>query len=160
MIDPKGTDGQDGEFRMRWSSLLAVIVLGGSLAGLLGGCATDVGPSEAELKARWEAENIYPEGYRRDLLAFMRTYLNDPEYVRAAQVSRPLRKTVGPGERFVACVRYRERKGGGKYGAPKDGVATYVSGKLDRFFDGAPEVKALCKEVVLEPFPELEKLKR
>ena len=47
----------------------------------LGGCATDVGPSAAELKARWEAQNVFPQNYKNDLLAFMRTYLNDPEHV-------------------------------------------------------------------------------
>lgn len=141
---------------MRWVALLAVLAIGGAL----GGCATSTEPSAAELKARWEAQNIYPQNYKTDLLAFLRTYLNNPENIRAAQVSQPRLKSVGPGERYVACVRYRERKDGGKYSAPKDGVATYVSGKLDRFFDAAPEVKALCGEAVLEPFPELEKLKR
>ncbi len=140
---------------MRWLMLLAMLAVGS-----LGGCATDVGPSAAELKARWDAENVYPQSYKNDLLAFMRTYLNDPEHVRAAMVSLPQLKTVGPGDRYVACVRYRTRKDDGKYGAPKDGAATYVSAKLDRFFDAAPEIRALCKDVVLEPFPELEKLKR
>lgn len=141
---------------MRWLALAAVLALGGAL----GGCATEVGPSAAELKARWEAENIYPQNYKADLLAFLRTYLNDPEHVRAPQVSQPVRKTVGPGERYVACVRYQTRGVSGKYGAPKDGVATYVSGRLDRFLDSAPQVKALCADVALEPFPELETLKR
>jgi hypothetical protein len=141
---------------MRWLALLAVLALGGAL----GGCATEVGPSMAELKARWEAENIYPEAYKSDLLAFLRTYLNDPEHVRAAAVSKPQRKTVGPGERYVACVRYQPRMDDGKYDAPKQGAATYVSGKLDRFFDNAVELRALCKDAVLEPFPELEKLRR
>jgi len=145
---------------MRGRTLPAAFALAGLLGISLAGCASDGSPSAAELKARWEAENIYPETYKRDLLAFLRTYLNDPEHVRAAQASQPLRKTMGPGERFVVCVRYSERKGSGKY-ASKDGIATYVSGKLDRFFDVPPEeVKSLCKDVPLEPFPELEKLKR
>jgi len=67
---------------------------------------------------------------------------------------------MGPGERFVVCVRFSERKTTGKY-ASKDGIATYVSGKLDLFFDVPPdEVKSLCKDVPLAPFPELEKLTR
>ena len=138
---------------MRW---LAILLLGGSL----GGCATDVGPSEAELKARWEAENIYPQAYKRDLLAFLRTYLNDPGHIREAQVSQPQRKALGPGERYIVCVRYRTRKDDGKYGQPKGGAASYVSGKLDRFFDTPAELVALCKDVALEPFSEMEKLSR
>lgn len=145
---------------MRRFAQMAVLALGCSLAGLLGGCATDVGPSNAELKARWEAQNIYPQTYKRDLLAFLRTYLNDPEHVRAAQVSQPLRKTVGAGERYIVCVRYRARKTDGQYGPPKVGAATYVSAKLDRFFDQPAELSSLCKDVAFEPFPEMEKLTR
>lgn len=127
---------------------------------LLGGCSHDVGPTEAELKARWEAENVYPQSYKADLLAFLRTYLNDPTHVRAAMVTQPQRKPMGLGERYVVCVRYRARKDGGQYAAPKEGAATYVSGKLDRFFDAAAELRVLCKDAAYEPFPELEKLTR
>ena len=145
---------------MKLLPFAAMSILGGLLGLSLGGCASDVGPSAAELKARWEAQNVYPDGYKRDLLAFMRTYLNDPTRIRGAVVSRPELKSVGQGERFVACVRYTERKDNGTYGAPKDGAATFVSNKLDRFFDGEREVKALCKDAALEPFPEMEKVTR
>ena len=132
-----------------------------ALAALaLGACASnDVGPTPAELKARWESENVYPEGYKRDLLAFLRTYLNEPSGIRGAAVSAPHRKDVGPGERFVVCVRYNERKDG-RYAGSKDGVAVFVSGKLDRFFDVPREVREVCKDVAFAPFPELEALKR
>jgi hypothetical protein len=130
-----------------------------ALVGILGGCASDVGPSKAELKARWEAENVYPQGYRRDLLAFLRTYLNEPSGVRGAAVSAPVLKDVGPGERYMTCVRYNERKDG-RYPGPKDGVAVYVSGKLDRFFDAPREVQPFCKDAAFAPFPELETLTR
>jgi hypothetical protein len=146
--------------RMQRMLSISMLVAGAILGIALAGCAKDVGPTAEELKARWEAQNVYPQGYKSDILAFMRTYLNDPAHIRGAAASRPERKSVGQGERFVSCVRYRERKDGGAYGAPKDGAATFVSGKLDRFFDTGPEVKALCKDAVLEPFPELEKLSR
>jgi len=126
----------------------------------LGGCASDVGPTAAELKANWEAQNIYPEGFKRDLLAFLRTYLNDPSRIRGAAVSQPQRKQLGPGERYVTCVRYTARKSDGSYAASKDGAATYVSGKLDRFFDEPKDVRELCKDAAYGPFPELEALKR
>jgi hypothetical protein len=130
-------------------------------AAALGGCASnDVGPSAAELKANWEAQNVYPQGYKNDLLAFLRTYLNDPTHVRNAMVSPPARKTIGAGERYVACVRYTARDSDGKYMAPKEGAAVYVSAKLDRFIDVAKEVREVCKDAALAPFPELEKLTR
>lgn len=132
-----------------------------SMAALaLGGCATQVGPSPAELQANWEAQNVFPQGYKNDLLAFMRTYLNDPSHVRGAAVAQPVLKNFGPGQRYMACVRYNERKSDGKYAGAKDGVAMYVSGKLDRFFDEPRQVRELCKDAVLAPFPELEKLSR
>ncbi len=137
---------------MRWLAFAPAL--------LLAGCASDVGPTPAELKARWEAQNVYPENYKQDLLAFMRTYLNDPARVREAAISQPERKPLGEGERFVVCVRYKERKDGGAMSPSKEGAATFVSNKLDRFFDGAPEVKALCKDATLSPFPEMEKITR
>ncbi len=137
--------------RMRW------LIVGAAL--VVAGCTSDdVGPSPAELQARWDAQNIAPQNYKNDLLAFLRTYLNEPVGVRNAQASKPLLKKVGPGDRFIVCVRYRERKSGNTYAPPKDGAATFVSGKLDRFLDTPLEVAALCKDVPLEPFPELEKL--
>ena len=137
---------------MRWLVLLAVL--------LVGGCETEVGPSQAELKAQWEQQNVFPQNYKADLMAFLHTYLNDPTHIRGATVSQPQRNNVGPGERYVACVRYNARKSDGQYAGSKDGVAIYVSGKLDRFFDGRMEVKELCKDAVYAPFPELETLTR
>ncbi len=140
-----------------WVLVIAAVA---ALAFGLGGCASDdVGPSKAELKGRWDAENVYPQGYRRDLLAFLRTYLNEPSGVRGAAVSAPALKDVGPGERYIACVRYNERKDG-RYAGPKTGVAVYVAGKLDRFFDTPQEVMPFCKDAAFTPFPELEALTR
>ncbi len=137
---------------MRWLALVAVL--------LVGGCATDVGPSPAELKAQWDAQNVFPQNYKTDLMAFLRTYLNDPTHIRSAAVSQPQLKNVGPGERYIACVHYNARKENGQYAGTKTGVATYVSGKLDRFFDGPNEVREICKDAVYAPFPELETLTR
>ena len=102
----------------------------------------------------------YPQGYRQDLLAFLRTYLNDPSHVRSASVSQPQLKYIGPGDRYVACVRYNARNSDGKYVGSKDGAAIYVAGKLDRFIDTPKDVRELCKEVAFVPFPELERLTR
>ena len=145
---------------MRVRPLMTLLVLAAPLGVSLTGCAGDVGPTAAARKARWEAQNIYPAEYKRDLLAFMRTYLNDPSRVRGASASKPDLKSVGQGERFVVCVRYRERKDGGALGPPRDGAATFVSAKLDRYFETAPEVKVLCTDAKFEPFPEMETITR
>ena len=109
------------------------------------------------------AEEIKPLGLteqeKADLVAFMRTYLNDPQHVRSALATKPALKSLGDDDRqrFVVCVRYRERKSDGSYGSPKDGFATFVLGKLDRYVDALKEVVAVCKDPQFEPFPELEK---
>jgi len=139
-------------------SLMLLMV---TLAALpLAGCATDVGPSPSELKTQWDAQNVYPKNYQQDLLAFLRTYLNDPSHVRGAAVTSPQLKYVGPGERYVGCVRYNARNNDGKYLGSKDGAAIYVSGKLDRFLDTPKDVRELCKDMTFAPFPELERLTR
>jgi len=141
---------------MRGATLLALIGV-----GLLGGCATpDLGPTPAELKARWDAQNVYPQGYKADLIAFLRTYLNDPTHVRGAVVAQPVLKDVGPGQRYVVCLRYNARDMDGKYTGLKNGAAIYVSAKLERFVDTKREVETLCKDAVYAPFPELAALTR
>src|ERR1700692_4229950 len=139
---------------MRW------LVVCGALA--LAGCARDIGPTPTELKQTWESQNVYPASYKVDLLAFLRTYLNDPTRVRNASVTQPQLKQLGPDERerYVACVRYTARNTDGKYTAPKEGAATFVSGKLDRYLDIPMQVRELCKDAAFAPFFELEKLTR
>lgn len=151
------------------------------LAGLcLAGCTTNLGPTQAELRAKWDAQNVVPQNYKADLLAYFRTYLNNPEGVRGAAVSAPFLKEVGPGERYVVCVRFNARDTRGKYLGPKEALAVYVAGKLDRFAELArPRNEAtaeqlaaeaaaesprapreLCKDASFAPFPELEALRR
>ena len=136
---------------MRWLALLALLVAGG--------CTTDVGPSPAELEAQWNAQNVVPQNYKQDLLAFLRTYLNDPTHVRGGEISQPVLKTVGPGQRYVACLRYNAREVHGKYAGVKTGAAVYVSGKLDRLLDGK-QAQPYCTDAAYAPFPELAQLKR
>ena len=143
---------------------VAAIVAAGCVlaAGLvLAGCASDdVGPSPAELRAQWDAQNVFPQTYKAGLLDFLRTYLNDPRHIRDGGVSQPVLMDVGPGKRFVVCVRYNARDDHGHYEGAKIGAATYVSGKLDRFIAPGPQAKAMCKHATFAPFPELAKLAR
>ncbi|MCK9915899.1 hypothetical protein MXD81_42775 [Microbacteriaceae bacterium K1510] len=127
----------------------------------LSGCASDnLELTPSDLKARWDAQNVMPANYKADLLAYLRTYLNDPTHVRSASVTAPFLKQVGPGDRYIVCVRYNARNTDGKYMGSKDGAAVYVSGKLDRFDDSQRDVREMCKDAAFGPFPELEKLTR
>ena len=107
-----------------------------------------------------------PANYKADILAFMRAYLNDPSNVRNAGVSPPALKTLpdDPGERFISCLRYNAKKSDGVYAGNKTGIVVYGSGKLDRFIEAQKDtqkiVHAVCDNVALEPFPELQQLAR
>ncbi|HWE79693.1 MAG TPA: hypothetical protein VG270_14370 [Pseudolabrys sp.] len=141
---------------MRWTA--PGLIVTGFLT--LGGCTTDLGPTPNDLKAQWEAQNVYPQNFKADLLAFLRTYLNDPTGVRSAGVAQPTLKDYASGQRYIVCLRYNARDNTGVYMGMKTGAAVYVSAKLNDFADQPKQVKELCKEAVYTPFPELEKLTR
>ena len=108
-------------------------------------------------RADWAAANVYPTNYRAELIAYLRTYLNDPTGIREAAISEPALKPAGFGDRYVACVRFNPKRAGGGYAGAKDHLAIYAGGKLDRFVDAAGEN---CKDAAYAPFPELERLTR
>lgn len=144
---------------MRRCAAAAVLL---SLMIMLAGCGTSGEPTQADLRATWEARNVPPTNYKGDILAYMRTYLNDPTGVRNAGVTAPARKIIpgDPADRFISCVRYTAKTSTGQYGAQKIGFAVYANGKLDRFIETPVAVREVCREAVFEPFPELQQLKR
>ncbi len=95
--------------------------------------------------------------YKADIVALMRTYLNDPTGVRDAFVSEPTLRTLENVDRYTVCLRYTARKGGGQYAASKDSLVLFRDGRLDRIIDNAREA---CKDAAYRPFPELERLSR
>jgi hypothetical protein len=139
-----------------------LIVAAGIAALTLAACASDTEPSPAERAAAWDAQNVPPLNYKSDVLAYMRTYLNNPVKVRDAAISPPVKKTIAgyPGDRFVSCVRYNARDDKGRYAGDKTGVAVYVNGRFDRYFDTPALVKDACKDAAFAPFPDMEKLTR
>src|ERR1700758_4464682 len=48
----------------------------------------------------------FPNNYRTELLAFLKTYLNNPVGVRNAMMADPVQRTVGGRVRFVSCLRF------------------------------------------------------
>lgn len=125
-------------------------------AGLmLGACASyEVSPEVR--KAEWEARNFYPQNYRSEISAYLRTYLNDPTGLHDAMVSEPLLKPRGLGNRYESCVRYSAKKDAGGNTPARDHLVTFVDGKLETFQDA----KEQCANAAYAPFPELEKLAR
>jgi len=113
-----------------------------------------------------------PTNYKADILAFLRTYLNDPTNVREAAVAEPTLQTVDGDRRYIACVRFNARRLDRRYAGLLNTAAIFnPSGKLDRFIDltadpAAPDaaVRAhlsdVCRTAAYQPFPELERLTR
>jgi hypothetical protein len=95
---------------------------------MLTGCGSYYdGPTQGELRAAWESTNVAPVDYKRDILAFMRSYLNNPTQVKDGAVSAPVRKTLpgDPAERIISCLRYNAKKSSGGYAGVKTGVVVY-----------------------------------
>jgi hypothetical protein len=130
-----------------------------ALALALVGCGKTLDElSTDQRKVDWAAANVYPADYRGELIAYLRTYLNDPTGIRDAAISEPSLKPIGAGERYVACVRFNpKRNGGGGYAGVKDHLVIYAGGKLDRYLETAGDN---CKDAAYGAFPELERLTR
>jgi hypothetical protein len=103
------------------------------------------------------ATQRYPNNYRAELLAFMRTYLNNPVGVRNAEMAEPVQRTVGGRVRYVSCLRFVPRETDGTYREARERAVMYVNGRLDRLVENAGEV---CTGAVYAAFPELEKMER
>lgn len=124
----------------------------------LAACASsDDGRSISYTDDRGVANQPYPTSYRTEILAFMRTYLNNPVGVRDAVMAEPVQRTVGGRLRYVSCLRFAARDSGGAYREGRARAVLYVDGRLDRLVENAGEI---CAGATYAPFPELEKLPR
>jgi hypothetical protein len=124
----------------------------------LAACAgSDDGRDAAFTLDTGTANQPFPDNYRTELLAFMRTYLNNPVGVHDASMAEPVQRTVGGRVRYVSCLRYTARESDGGYRNPRERAILYVNGRLDRVVEKAGEV---CAGAAYAPFPDLEKLSR
>jgi hypothetical protein len=106
---------------------------------------------------RGVANQPYPDNYRTELLAFMKTYLNNPVGVHDAVVAEPVQRTVGGRLRYVVCLRFIPRESDGSYREQRERAILYVNARLDRMVENASDV---CAGAVYAPFPDLEKMTR
>jgi len=106
---------------------------------------------------RGVADQPYPDNYRAEILAFMRTYLNDPRGLRDAAMAEPVQRTVGGRLRYVSCLRFTPRESDGSYRELRERAVLFVDRRLDRLVEDASEI---CAGAVYVPFPELGKLTR
>ncbi len=124
-----------------------------ALAGCLG--SDESGPPSFMEDS--SAPQPFPENYHSELLAFMRTYLNNPVGVRDAMMADPVQRTVGGRVRYVSCLRFSEQQSDGTYRPPREQAVLFINGRLDRVLQNASDV---CVGVNYQPFPDLEHMSR
>ena len=124
---------------------------------LLAGCSSDYA---YQREASLQAHSVYPQNYRAEIIALMRTYLNDPTGVRDAYVSEPAQRTLDGVNRYFSCVRYTAKKTGGQYAPSRDSLVLFRSGRLERIVDTEIIARAQCKDAAYVPFPELQAMTR
>ena len=132
----------------------AILLLPIALAACAG---SDDGRSISYTDDRGVANQPYPNNYRAEVLAFMKTYLNNPVGVHDAAMAEPVQRTVGGRLRYASCLRFVPRESDGSYREVRERAVLYVDGRLDRVVENASDV---CAGAVYAPFPELEKLTR
>jgi hypothetical protein len=133
---------------------VAIVLLPTVLAACAG---SDDGRSISYTNDRGVANQPYPNSYRTELLAFMKTYLNDPRGVHDAAMAEPVQRVVGGRLRYVSCLRFTPRESDGSYREPRERAVLYVDSRLDHVVENASEA---CAGAVYAPFPELEKMTR
>jgi hypothetical protein len=132
----------------------AILLLPIALAACAG---SDDGRSLSFTDDRGVANQPYPDNYRAELLAFMKTYLNNPVGVHDALVGEPVQRTVGGRLRYVTCLRFTPRESDGSYRGSRERAILYVNGRLDRMVESASDI---CAGAVYASFPDLEKMTR
>ena len=124
----------------------------------LAACASsDEGKPITYTDDRGVSNQPYPNNYRPEVLAFFKTYLNNPVGVRNAVIAEPVQRTVGGRLRYVVCLRFSPRESDSSYRELRERGIVFVDGRLDRVIENAGEP---CAGVVYAPFPDLQKLTR
>jgi hypothetical protein len=140
---------------VRRSAKIAAVML---LPSMLAACAaSDDGKPITFTDDRGVSSQPFPKNYRTEVLAFLRTYLNNPVGVRDAVMAEPVERVVGGRLRYLACLRFSAREPDGDYREPRERAILFVDGRLDRIIDNAVEP---CAGVAYAPFAELEKMTR
>ena len=125
---------------------------------LLAACAgSDDGKSITYTDDRGVANQPFPLNYKFEVLAFMKTYLNNPVGVKEAVMAEPVQRTVGGRLRYISCLRYNAKDTDGSYRGSRERAILYVDARLDRIIE---DVSEICAGAVYAPFPEMEKMAR
>ena len=119
--------------------------------------ASDEGKPITYTDDRGVSDQPFPKNYRAEVVAFLKTYLNNPVGVRDAVMAEPVQRTVGGRLRYVVCLRFSPREIDGGYREPRVRAVLFVDGRLDRIIENPGEP---CAGAAYAPFAELEKMTR
>ena len=119
--------------------------------------ASDDGKPITFTDDRGVASQPYPNNYRTEVLAFLKTYLNNPVGVRDAVIAEPVQRVIGGRLRYVVCLSFSPRASDGGYREPRERAVLFVDSRLDRILENASKP---CAGVVYAPFADLEKMVR
>jgi hypothetical protein len=143
------------ELRLGTSAKFAAILV---LPIALSACAgSDEGRPITYTDDRGVSNQPFPNNYRAEVLAFMKSYLNNPAGIHEASMADPVQRVVGGRLRYVTCLRFSPRETDGSYREPRERAILFVDGRLDRLAENASES---CAGAVYAPFPDMEKLTR
>jgi hypothetical protein len=106
---------------------------------------------------RGVTDQPFPKNYRAEVLAFMRSYLNNPAGIHDAVVAEPVQRIIGGRLRYITCLRFAAKESDGGYREPRERAILFVDGRLDRLVENAGEA---CAGAVYAAFPEMERLTR
>ena len=137
---------------------LAKIVTAMLLSIMLSACASsDDSKPITFTDDRGVSSQPFPGNYRVEVLAFLKTYLNDPVGVRDAVIAEPVERVVGGRQRYVVCLRFSARESDGGYREPRERGVLFVDGRLDRIIENPVEP---CAGAAYTPFADLGKMTR
>ena len=125
----------------RWCLLSALAMALAACAS--GGKEKDVDP------------NIFPTGFKQEVLTTLTDVLEDQTNVRDAYISDPTLTPVGKDRRYTVCVRYNARDASRQYMGSQDRIGYFYGGRLTQLIEASKEQ---CGNAAYKPFPELEKL--
>lgn len=129
------------------------------LSVALSACAAaiDEGKPVTFTDDRGVSDQPFPKNFRAEVLAFMKTYLNNPVGVRDAVMAEPVQRVVGGRQRYLVCLRFSSRESDGGYREPRERAVLFVDGRLDRVIENAAEP---CAGAGYALFADLEKMTR
>ena len=139
-----------------WPALLALLLMGCASGGPAAFMSED-SRGISYTGDRGVGSQHFPPNYRSEILAYLKTYLNNPVGVRDGVMAGPVQRTVGGRLRYVSCLRFAARESDGSYRSPRERAAVFVDGRFDRLIEEAGE---LCAGSTYVAFPELASLTR